>query len=154
MKRSGYRGSYKKGSGYLYKKNKIGFKVFRDEVEYSSELSAVDRGRFLDLCSMGDGNTQRLVYKSNGVYKKMTIEYIRKRLEIGRTKCCSLIKDYIRLGMLKRDSEGYLVVNPKYGMRSKYLSSEVYELFEDELGSELSQWVVRELISERIEREE
>lgn len=140
-----YNNTYRKKKGYMYMRNKVGFKVFRDEIRYPSQLSAIERGRYLDLCSMSIGNSQKLMYKSNGKIKPMRLEYICKVLEIGRTTGSQLINKYIKLGMLKKDEEGVLVINPIYGLKVKYIDSQLYDMFREDLSKRLNEWVKIEL---------
>lgn len=114
------------------------------------DFSLVDCGRFYKLTQYLVKENQLLGYKTDKI-KPLTVEKMSElfgqsekqtRLAIKRFKNERIIKEVVI-----NDVKWY-AINPMYALKSKYLSTTTFLIFQEELIPNLPAWVVRKFMSD------
>lgn len=136
--------------GYLWWNQKGGSKSFFN-VPYPQDMSMIDRGRLATLSKCIWGDTNCLGYRGHGGFRPYDVEQIGKLINLSAEQAERFLARMKKMGVIKpifvtfekRDEIQYYI-NPLYYFSSKYLSSNLYALFHEELEEHIPDWVKEE----------
>jgi len=108
------------------------------------ECTLIECGKFYRIINYIIGDNQLLGYRS-GKVKPLTIEKISKMFcctERQARKFIKKMKDISAIKEVTINDVKWYAVNPLYALRSKYLSSTAFLIFQDELLPVLPNWAI------------
>lgn len=141
--------NFRSSKGYLFKPQAHFVRVFTG-VKLPAEVKAKDAYRLYLLIDRLENGTNRLVYRSDSTNKSMDLDHIAGYLHMPYTSACSFVNRMIRAGVM---AKGKITVahsqvvsyyfNPLYYIRGKWLTYQLYTLFQEQLDPVLPAWVKR-----------
>lgn len=144
--------------GYLWWNKKGGVKSFYT-IPFPQEMSMLDRGRIATLTKYIWGDTNCLGYRGHGGFRAYDAKGIGKIIGLNELRANRFLKRMGKLRLIKaipvqfgERVEMQHYVNPLYYFSSKYLSSNLYTLFHEELEYYVPEWVKEEFA--KTDREE
>ncbi|WP_289049158.1 hypothetical protein [uncultured Acidaminococcus sp.] len=141
--------NFRRKQGYLFKPQAHFVRVFTG-IKLPSEIKSKDAYRLYLLIDRLENGTNRLVYRSDHSNLSMHIGHIADYLDIAYASASRFVTRMIRAGVMakgtikvgdKKNIAYYL--NPLYYIRGKWLTYELYTLFQDQLDPVLPTWVKR-----------
>lgn len=136
--------------GYLWWNKKGGVKSFH-AIPFPKDMSMLDRGRVATLTKYIWGDTNCLGYRGHGGFRAYDIEGIGEIIGLNEKRATQFLKRMDKLKIIKaipvkfgERVETQYYVNPLYYFSSRYLSSNLYTLFHEELESFIPEWVKAE----------
>lgn len=152
--------NFRNKQGYLFKPQAHYVRVFTG-MKLPKEVKAKDAYRLYLLIDKLENGTNRLVYRSDHTNKSMDVRDIAEYLEMPYTYASTFVAKMIRAGVMARGriEVGHSKVvsyyfNPLYYIRGKWLSYQLYTLFQDQLDPVLPEWVKRKFAEEHRDPED
>ena len=105
-------------------------------------LTQADKGTLLDCAMLMEAGTNMLCRRVDGYYKPLTPPKLAEKLGITERQVRRFLKKMFENRIMAQE-EGRLYINPCYFFRARYLSYQLYHLFETDLRSVLPAWVVQ-----------
>lgn len=141
--------NFRDNQGYLFRPQAHYVRVFTG-VKLPKEVKPKDAYRLYLLIDCLENGTNRLVYRSDHTNKSMGLEHIAAYLEMPYTYASTFVHRMIRAGVMARgkvkvgrETNTAYYFNPLYYIRGKWLTYELYTLFQDQLDPVLPTWVKR-----------
>lgn len=122
----------KDDKGYLYLNNTFDLVRFSPKMIWP-EISRMDKGYWLDLLAASKGNEI-----------PTPLRELADCLDLSTRRTYSLLTRLRSLGMVKRSGKRWYA-NPIYGFHGKWLSPDLYRLFQTDLDGHLPKWVISQL---------
>lgn len=137
--------------GYLFWNRKSGTRLF-DEVRLPKDFSFTEKGMFYDLTLLIFADTNMLAYRGNdNTIKPCDTEYIADYLGVSLRHAQRFMRKLIKhevvakvtveVGKVKQHQ---YYVNPLYAFDSRWLSLNLYLIFQKQLDRFLPEWVKNE----------
>ncbi len=152
--------NFRAKEGYLFKPQAHFVRVFTG-VKLPPEVKAKDAYRLYLLIDKLENGTNRLVYRSDHSNKAMKIGHIAACCGITYASASRFVTRMIRAGVM---AKGKITVgdsqvisyyfNPLYYIRGKWLTYQLYTLFQDQLDPVLPEWVKRKFAEEHRDPED
>ena len=137
----------KKGLIFEYNKDRLWLPFDRQLPEC---CTINDCGKFYKILHFVMGDNQLLGYRSNKI-KPLTVEKMSEIFGCSDRQTRKFVKKMKDLTVLKEvninDTKWY-AVNPLYALRTKYLSTTTFIIFQDELLSVLPNWAIQKFFME------
>lgn len=135
--------------GYIYQYNSDYIKMFLNR-SLPRDFSLLDCGRFYVLTQYLVKENQLLGYKTDKI-RPLTIEKMCELLGQKERQTRAAIKRFKEKKIIKEviinDTKWY-AINPMYALKSKYLSTTTFLIFQDELIPNLPRWVVNRFMAD------
>ena len=132
---------FSKDNGYSFWRTVSAVRFFPNGNELPKDITAIDCGYMYRCASILQSGTNMLVRHYHGYDKPMSTEKLADYLGISVRRCYAFTKRMCDRGIMKRE-KGKLYINPLYFIRGRYLTWQLYTLFQKDLDSMLPQWVV------------
>ncbi|WP_270420883.1 hypothetical protein [Acidaminococcus massiliensis] len=146
--------NFRSKQGYLFKPQAHFVRVFTG-TKLPKEVTVYDAYKLYLLIDKLENGTNRLVYRSDHTNKSMHIGHIAAYLGLTYNATLKFVTRMIHAGVM---AKGKITVghekiisyyfNPLYYIRGKWLSYELYTLFQDQLDTVLPEWVKRKFAEE------
>lgn len=141
--------NFRDSKGYLFKPQAHFVRVFTG-IKLPKEIKSKDAYRLYLLIDRLENGTNRLIYRSDHTNRSMHISHIAAYLGIAYASASRFVSRMIRAGVMARgkvkvghETNVAYYFNPLYYIRGKWLTYELYTLFQDQLDPVLPTWVKR-----------
>lgn len=135
--------------GYIYQYNSDYIKMFLNK-PLPSDFSLLDCGRFYILTQFLVKENQLLGYKTDKI-RPLTIEKMCELFEQKERQTRAAIKRFKDSKIIKEvviNDVKWYAINPMYALKSKYLSTTTFLIFQEELIPNLPAWVVNRFMAD------
>lgn len=141
--------NFRENKGYLFKPQAHFVRMFTG-IKLPKEVKAKDAYRLYQLIDRLENGTNRLIYQSDHINKSMHIGHIAAYLGIAYASASRFVTRMIRAGVMAKgtikvggEKNVAYYFNPLYYIRGKWLTYELYTLFQNQLDPVLPTWVKR-----------